>query len=304
MTRHNSLAGAMSVLMAYRTRPEGELVPVQTNWTTVVANDNANPEEITDFRTERRIRILPTVEEIMRQVATADIERNDVGQIVRIGKLRFSDGTQVEAGHKYGPGGELAATKVRMPSGAMLGSTENEARTLGGDENPIEVTASNNYFADAFGVAMRRRIAGGKRSRRTQQTHAEAKEALAAAYANTPNLPPVTACPPGLPSAGSKVADSFLGMKKAAKGDSGSAGWQDACTALVDREIWARAIDELSERDRVALNMVAHGRARTYEEVGVAVGQTATYANKRSGGRRALQRANDNLQKNLHSAAA
>jgi len=303
MSRHKSLAGAMTALMAYKNRPESEIIPVSTNWNVVPENSN-EPEVISQMHTERRIQILPTVEEIMRNVVSEDIERNDLGQIVRIGRLKFSDGTQVEAGHKYGPGGEVIATKHRMPAGAMLGCREQESRTLGGDENPSEVAASNNYFLDAFELKRRERIPSGKKTKRTYQTHDQAKEDLAKAYADTPELPPVTRCPPGLPNAGNRIGDSFLGMKKTTTGESGSMGWQDVSTALVDREIWAQAIEALSERDRNVLDLVAHQRARTLADVGVSAGQTKHYADKRSGGRRTLIAANDNLANAIKKYAA
>ena len=303
MSRHRTFDSAMSALLAYKNRPEGAPVPVSTNWAIVPANDN-EPEVTAQMHAERRIQILPTVEEIMRQVETGDIERNDAGQIIRIGRLKFSDGTQVEAGHKYGPGGEVVSTKQQMPTGAMLGCQEKESRTLGGDENPSELAASNNYFLNAFGVGRRERIPSGKKAKRTYQTHAEAKAELAKIYANTPILPPVTKCPPGLPNAGSKIADSFLGMKKTTTGESGSMGWQDVSTALVDREIWAQAIEALSDRDRAVLDMVAHKRARTLTDVGVAAGQSRQYADKRSGGRKAIAAANDNLMQAIKKYSA
>ncbi|KAF1041679.1 hypothetical protein [Xylophilus sp.] len=77
MSRHKSLAGAMTALMAHKKRPESEIIPVSTNWNVVPENSN-EPEVISQMHTERRIQILPTVEEIMRNVASEDIERNDL----------------------------------------------------------------------------------------------------------------------------------------------------------------------------------------------------------------------------------
>ncbi len=302
MSRHKSLAGAMTALMAYKNRPESEIIPVSTNWNVVPENSN-EPEVISQMHTERRIQILPTVEEIMRNVDSEDIERNDLGQIVRIGRLKFSDGTQVEAGNKYGPGGEVIATKHRMPAGAMLGCREQESRTLGGDENPSEVAASNNYFLAAFELKRRERIPSGKKTKRTYQTHDQAKEELAKAYANTPQMPPIKRCPPGLPNAGNRIGDSFLGMKKTTTGESGSMGWQDVSTALVDREIWAQAIEALSERDRTAMDTAAHGKVRNYEGLGISLGFKPEYSRRR-GGRKALTAANDNLQENIKRFSA
>lgn len=320
MTRHKSLATAMSALLAYKNRPEGEPVPVKTNWSLTPANDN-EPEVVAEMRTERRIQILPTVEEIMRQVASGDIERGEPtemtivkdgktksvkvpGPILRIGKLRFSNGSQITRGHKIGPDGGAIGTELRMPVGAMFGGGERETRALGGDENPQEVNASNRYFEEMFGVAGKKRVTGRKNIPRTGDvSHADRMRMLADAYANTPILPPITNCPPGLPTAGTRIADSFLGMQKAGKGDTGSTSWEGIATALVDREIWAQAMDELSERDRQTLDAVVHGRARTYEEVGLCLGQAKEYA-RRKGGKLAVEAANDNLASSLNKFAA
>lgn len=297
MSRHKSLSSAMSALMAYRNRPEGEIVPVATNWSTIADNDNADLGEVGGFGVERGLRVRPTVQRIMHQVKVGDIERNDNGQVIRIGDLRFSDGQQVERGYKIGPDGGAVGTELRMPAGAMLGASEEMERTISGGENPAEIAESNHYFADMFGVSRRQRRPQGKREKRTTQaiTHADAKAMLAEAYANTPVLPPITKCPPGLPSAGGKIADSFVGMQTIATGDTGATGWQDACAALISREIWHEALAQLSDRDKSVLELVTHGRARTYEDVGLAAGYSSSYSKYNGGGRRALRAANDNL---------
>lgn len=302
MTRHKSLASAMSALLAYRNRPEGEPVPVKTNWSTVADNDNADMGEVGGYGVERGLRVRPTIQRIMQQVKDGDIERNDSGQVIRIGDLRFSDGEQVERGYKFGPGGEVVIAEIRMPAGAMLGASEEMERTISGGDNPAEITASNHYFADMLGVARRQRRPQRKREQRSMPaiTHADAKVMLAEAYANTPVLPPVTKCPPGLPAAGGRVADSFVGMQTIATGDTGSIAWESIVTALVDREIWAEALAELSERDRKTLDAVAHGRARTL--VDIAPGGTDRGARKR--GKRLLMAANDNLENILQKVAS
>lgn len=301
MTRHRSLATAMSALLAYKNRPEGEPVPIQTNWALVASNDN-EPEVVADMGYERIQLTTPSVPEIMRQVATGDVERNDAGQIIRIGRLRFSNGNQVERGFKLGPGGEVVGTDLTMPAGAMLGCQDRPHTPVGAGDNPQELSDSNAYFNEMFGVKPRRRVPARKAAKRNGPGfgHADAKTMLAAAYANTPVLPPVTKCPPGLPSAGSRIADSFVGMKKAGKGDTGSTSWESIATALVDREIWREALAELSDRDRQTLDAVAHGRARTLADIEPGGHEKA--ASRR--GRRLLRAANDNLADILHKIAA
>lgn len=295
MTR-SSLAEQLQALLAYRSRPEGEYQPMQSNWTTTPANDNADPEEMADMRTERRVNMRPTVDYIMEQVATDDVERNEAGQVIRMGKLRFSDGTQRERGYRLGVDGSAEPVMLRMPAGAMLGASEKQERALGGDENPQEVTASNRYFEDMLG-ANHRHIPSGKPRPGKAYSHAESKAMLVEAYANTPVLPAVTKYPPGLPSAGARVSDSFLGMQKAACADTGAIAWEDISTAMTDRDIWAEALAELSERDRQTLDDAL--TAQTF--AGISPGGTIRGARKR--GKRMLLAANDNLQNILQRAA-
>jgi hypothetical protein len=301
MRRHASLADQLKALMAFKNRPEGRPIPVKTNWS-VVQPPVAAPEELAEYRAERIIRMTPSVAEIMRNVRDGNIERNADGQIVRIGKLRFSDGTQYEAGYKRAPGGGVVAVKHRMPAGAMLGVRDTQDRMAGSGNNRFEEAASNLHFADMFGVKPRRRQAAAERRNGPGLTHEQRKAALAEAYANTPS-PPVTKYPPGLPAAGQKVADSFLGMQKARCADSGATKWESISTAIVDREIWAAALDELAERDRLVLDAVAHGRARNYADLGVTIGMKHEYA-RRKGGKRAVEAANDNLQEKLKKFTA
>lgn len=299
MTR-SSLAEQLQALLAYRNRPEGEYQPMQSNWTTTPANDNADPEEMADMRTERRVNMRPTVDYIMKQVATDDVERNETGQVIRIGKLRFSDGTQRERGYRLGIDGSAEPAMLRMPAGAMLGASEKQERALGGDENPQEVAASNQYFEDMLG-AKHRHIPSGKPRLGKSYSHAESKAMIAEAYANTQALPAVTKCPPGLPSAGSRASDSFLGMQKASCADTGAIGWEDISTAMADRDIWAEALAELSERDRQTLDGASS--ARNYEDLGVTMGMSREYA-RRKGGKRRLRAANDNLSEIMKKVAA
>ncbi len=301
MIRHRSFGDAMSALLAYKHRPEDEIAPIKTNWSLTPEND-IEPDVVLEMGYERIQLVTPSISEIMRQVEIGDLERNEAGQVTRIGRLRFSDGSQVEAGYKIGPGGEVVAVKHRMPVGAMLGAQDRPHTTIGGDDNPSDRTASNRYFAELFGVKVRSRVAARKKSKRNGRGYSreEAKAMLAEAYANTPVLPEIKQCPPGLPLATDRIADNFLGMKKGMKGDAGSAGWQDVSTAIVDREIWAQAIAELSSGDRQVLDTVAHHRIAS--QYTISPGGTERGARKR--GLRLLTAANDNLKKNLEKAAS
>jgi hypothetical protein len=284
-------------LRAYATAPDHNPEPIQTNWATVPANDN-DPEDVADLHVERRWRMKPSVEEIMRQVAAGDIDRNDAGQIIRIGKLHFSDGTQTEAGFKLVMGSPVAA-RIRMPAGAMLGTKDAEEGQLGGEIDPQHITASNSYFAETFDVKPRGYQSGGRRNRGKNIGHEEAKAMLAEAYARTDmSKVTFTKYPDGLPSGGPKVADSFLGMQKTTCGDTGSVMWQDIVTAKADRKEWFDAVDALKAKDRQVLE--AAKTARTYADV--SPGGTDRGARKR--GRRELIAANDNLMAAINKMAA
>lgn len=296
MTRHASLADQLQALMAYRNRPEGDLEPVQTNWAVAPSNDN-NPEDVADLRTERRVNIRPTVDRIMAEVTTGAVERNDEGQVVRIGTLTFSDGAQRERGYRLGIDGNAEPVMLQVPAGGMLRTSENQERTMGGDDNPQEVAASNNHFRDMLGAGYRR-VAGGKRRPGKSYTHTEARVMLAEAYANTSVLPPITKCPLALPSAGSRISDSFLGMQKSRCADTGSQGWEDISTALVDREVWAHALAMMSDRDTATLDAAQSARAFT----DLAEGRRG--GNAYAAGKRRLQAANDNFSEILKKVAA
>lgn len=299
MTGRASIAEQLSALMAYRSRPEGEHEPLQSNWATTPAN-NSNPEEVAELRTERLREITPSVDAIMRAANTGDIERNEGSQIVRIGTLRFSDGAQTEKAYTNGPDGRLMRYDARMPVGAMLDTREKAKVEAGGGDNPQEASDSDRFFAAMFGVKLTARISAG-RNKRTGKSYMaeESRTMLANAWANTdPSKVTYTRYPAGLPRAGSRIADSFVGMKKGGCGDTGSVGWEDITTAHTNRDMWAEALAALSEKDRVTLE--ATEAARTYADV--SPGGSERGARKR--GKRMLLAANDNLAAALKMLAA
>lgn len=299
MTRHKDFGSAM---LAYRSRPEGPIEPIQTNWTVVPTNDNADPAEVADVSFERNLLVTPSVQEIMRQVKDNKPERNAKGQIVRIGKLRFSDGAQTERAHTIGPDGTVIEMDARMPVGAMLGTIEKAKQQAGGKGyTQAQLAHSNGYFADVFGVDQPRYITRIKRKNGPSITADEARIELAKAIANTEHMPPIKKCPPALPCGAPRVADSFLGMQKGKKGESGAIAWEDIATHKVNREIWEETLSQLSKRDIATLDKAME--AATYEEVGVADGQAASYAKYNGGGKRRLIAANDNLSQALKLAS-
>ncbi|WP_271025301.1 hypothetical protein [Rhizobium sp. RCAM05973] len=316
MTRHASLAEQLTALKTYATTPDHEPEQLQTNWTLVAANDN-NPEDTEGMTVERRWRMKPSIEEIVRQVEEGDVERNGAttemttyngvehkthsvhGPIVRIGRLRFSDGTQTERGHKLTIDGKVVATQIRMPVGAMLGTKDAAESQLGAEEDSQHVTASNRYFADLMKTLPHRYRPGGKRRPGRNYTRAEAIEMLAEAKANTDmSKVTITKYPDGLPCGSQKMADVFPGMVKTQQGESGSLAWQDIVIAKADRDVWASSIAALSDTDKTTLDSAVG--ASSFADLGGDAPRRTAFRK----GRRALIAANDNLMEAIKAYAA
>ena len=306
-----SLAG-LSALLAYRNRPAGiaekeqpeEVHPLQTNWRTL-PGEETDPEDTVDFRKEKLHELAPSVEAIMRSVRRAqkhpeETEINEKGQIIRIGDLHFSDGSQTEKAYKRGIDGKVSQYDRTMPVGAMLGTREKAKTDAGGDEDPAHVTASNQYYRDMFGVKPKARASSSRNKKKGKSyTATESREELAKAYANTDmSKVTYTRYPAGLPDVANKIGDNFLGMKKGKKGESGSMAWSEISTALVEREIWAAAISELPKGDLETLDKL--DRARNLRDIG-GVGAKRTSEMR---GKRYMQAANDNLSSLFKKHAA
>jgi hypothetical protein len=307
-----SIAEQLQALFAFRSRPAGiaeseqpeEIHPVQTNWRTVTA-DETNPEDTEGMRTEKLREITPSVEAIMRSVRKAEkypeeTERNEKGQIIRIGDLYFSDGTQTEKAHRRGIDGKIIQYDRVMPVGSMLGTKEKAKTDAGGNEDATHITASNRYFHDVFGLKQKPKVTSSRTKRKGKSyTPTESRAALAEAYSNTDmSKVTFTRYPAGLPNVANKIGDNFLGLKKGKKGESGSMAWSDISTALVEREIWAAAIDELPKGDLETLDKLA--KARNLTDIG---GSGSRRASERRGSKR-LKAANDNFNAAVKKYAA
>lgn len=290
-----------SALLAYRNRPEGEPEPIKTNWTTVPANDNADPEETADYSFERNLRVTPSVEEIMRQVECGDEIRNYVGQIVRIGNLRFSDGTHREKAHCYGADNKIINGEFIMPTGAMLGCREKaETQSGGKGYTQSQLERSNDFFAETLGTIAPRYVKRTKRRNGKSLTAEQSRIELEKAIANTPIMPPVTRYKAGLPCGTQRIADCFVGMQKGKKCESGAIMWQDIASAKVHREIWEETIARLSEEDTMTLNTSME--AKTLRQIGEAHGFSGKRAERM--GKKILRAANDNLSETLKELAS
>lgn len=286
-------------LLAWRARPEGEIHTTETNWSTVAANDN-DPEDLADKHAERRWRIRPSMDDIEASMKSGIVERNEAGQVVRIGTLQFSDGTQTEKAYHYGPEGKLVQYDAVMPVGAMLHTTDVQERMLGGDDDSA---GSDSYFKETLKVGNRHKSAIRRREddpsfERVDRSNVDSKAILVEAYANTPSLPAVTYGKAALPWRPARLTDLFVGMKKGKKGESGSISWQDISASMVAHETWRRVDASLSDRDRETLDAV--GTARTFADI--SPGGRRSASTRR--GKRALLAANDNLMAAINKASA
>lgn len=301
MTRHASLAEQLAAVRRYATTPDHEPEALQTNWSVVAANDN-NPDEVEDLKHDRKRLVTPSVSEIMKNVASGEVEKNEAGQTIRVGRLRFSDGKQTERAFRLTIDGGVEEYAARMPAGAMLGSRDKVDVALGGEENPREVIESNNYFSEMLDTKKPRYVTGRRyKGARIKITHDEAKAELAKAYANTDmSKVTFTRCPVGLPCGSAKIADSFLGMQKTTSAGGGSMMWQDIVTAMADRKEWFDAVDGLKDDDREVLNTAM--TARNMADIGTKAGHTGKQAERQ--GKRRLIAANDNLMAAIRKAAS
>lgn len=288
MPRHKSLADAMH---AYINRPEGEPEPVKTNWSVVPANDN-NPEDIAGMRVERRWSARPTIDEIMDSVVNGSTETNAAGQTVRIGKLRFSDGTQTEKAYTHGPDGKLVQFDAPMPVGAMLHTKDAQERMLGGGVEDD----SNGVYVDVYGGRLPGKATRKERGERADLSKAEMRRQIDDAMAETDVRP--TVFRKGFPWRPSKLRELFIGFAKSPKGESGSIAWQDISSSIVEREVWAETVAGLSNQDVAALDAAVS--ARTLADI--APGGSDRGARKR--GKSRLMVANDNLMNAIKKAAA
>jgi len=275
---------------------------MQTNWSVTPANDN-NPEDLDGLKVDHLWDISPSPEEIMKQVNNNPEEKNERGQTVKWGTLRFSDGGQTEQGFKMTIDNKVVVCNFVVPPGGMLGTTDKERAQRGGDDDSGEVTKSNQHFggkenklspAGMFKARFAKGIKRIKRKERTgPRTKAEERQWLNDAIAGTAVMPTVTKCEDGFPYGPANLAHLFPGLVKTATGGGGSQSWEDIHSERESRMEFFKWVESLPSEHKTALE--AAKSAKTFADVGVAVGQSRTYADKRSGGRKALLAANDNL---------
>lgn len=285
-----TLADQLAAVLAYRNRPDAPPEPMQSNFRTEPSTVLVEPEVRMTLFTEQNLRVTPSIVEISREMRHPPV-RNADGQITSIGRLRFSDGKQTEKAHARGPDGDVIQYDRRMPAGAMLGTSERLTDSAGGGNAPAKVIVSNAALADALGVEHRPYIPGRTPRRGKSYKQAESRALLDEAIANTPVLPPVMICPPGLANGTQQASECFIGMKIGSTGKGGLIQWVDLYTAGREHDEWVAAEGSLSEKDKSALK--AAMTATSFEHLGMSLGQSREYA-RRKGGKAALVAANDN----------
>lgn len=292
-----TLADQLAGMLAYRNRPTHAPEPLQSNFKTDALEALVEPEVRATMFTEQNLRVTPSVQEIAREMHHTP-ERNDAGQITSIGHLRFSDGTQTEKAFTIGPDGDVIQYDRRMPTGAMLGTSERLTESSGGGNAPAKVVVTNLALADAVGVEPRAYIPGGKTRRGKSYKAAESRAMLDAAIANTPVMPPVTICPPGLANGTQQVSECFVGMKIGSSGKGGLIQWVDLYTAGREHDDWVAAEGSLSSEDRETLD---------FSMTAANLAQLGNHGHRRTRERQAVKRlkaVNDNYLQALRNYAA
>lgn len=299
-----SLAGALTEVLEYRNRPDSPPDPLQSNWSTdpsTVIPDGVfdGDDEVEPLAEDLLLEITPSIAKIMHEVKFGEVVRNGGknGAITAIGKLKFSDGTQTEQAMVNGATG-VELKKAVMRAGSMLGTTEK----LGGSHGssaPAVVTIGNAALSGRLGVDHRPYTPSVRKRRKGKSLNAEQSRAnLEQAIANTPVMPPVTVCPPGVACGTARYSDQFIGMKILPSGKGGAPNWTDQFMAMRDYEDWQAAIREAEPQHLEVIRSAMSARA---------IADLGDFGHRRTlerQGWRKLTAANDNLAQNKRKFAA
>jgi hypothetical protein len=300
-----------------------------TNWSIVPANDNAPPDD--GFGNEREVQYEPSIKLIMESVEKVEVRErlepsmldgtgkereihsiptggsveygtfvDDDGKrhrcIVRIGSLRFSDGTQKERGQKL-VFGEAVDADIRMPVGAMLGCREKSARDKGTE---IDETGSNAHYRWMVkGKAAKQQKRKTLPKERIFMSKVEARAMLAEAINNTPVMPDVTKCHDGFPYGPTALRQLFIAGRKGKNGETGSQAWEDIAVESENKRQFEIALDSMLESDVKILSDAMN--AKSLAQLGEARGYKGRHAV--DAGRSLLRAANDNFEHALELAA-
>lgn len=311
--------------------PAAAAPEISTNWRLAPANDNQTPED--GYGTERAVEYEPSLDLIESELEAlpvvyraepmilagmsaagrtskethavpigGDIEygvhiddddrRHKV--ITRIGRLRFSDGSQTERGQKLSIDGKVVDADIPLLVGAMLASREKSTRDKGSAED-ISGTNAHYHWMVSGRVATppKRRPSKGDR---VEISKVQAREAIAEAMANTDIA--ITKCPDGFPASPTNLRQLFLGGRKGKKGESGSQAWQDIYSEKVNRDTFQRGLDAMQDAHvRILTEALS---AKSLGELGEARGYRGRHAI--DAGRRLLRAANDNFNEAMELA--
>lgn len=244
-----SLADQLQALLAYRNTPDHRPEPLQSNWSVAPANDNHITARTERLANEKLLKVTPTIEEILRNMREDWVWRD--GRVASIGRLKFSDGTKHEMGLVTGLDGKVERRMVRVPAGAMLGCTETLTEDAGGQS--ANITIGNAEFCRRMGVTPRKFIPSGTRRRGKSYSPAQSRALIAEAIANTPVMPAVTMCPPGVASGTAQYSDQFNGGKIGSTGKGGLIHWVDLYVAGLEHDAWVAAGHAVSPEDKAVL---------------------------------------------------
>ena len=299
-----TLADALTAVLEFRNRPDSPPDPLQSSWSTdpsTVIPDGAfdGDDEPETMAEDLLLEITPSIAKIMHEVKVGPVVRADGknSHITAIGKLKFSDGTQTEQAMVNGATG-VELKKVVMRAGAMLGTTEKLGGSHGGSA-PAVITIGNAALSGRLGVEHRPYIPAIRNRRKGKSFTAEQSKAnLAKAIANTPVLPPVTICPPGLASGTARYSDQFIGMKIGSSGKGGAPNWTDEFMAMRDHQDWQAAVREAEPQHLAVIKSAMSAKA---------IAELGDFGHRRTlerQGWRKLTAANDNLAQNKRKFAA
>ncbi|UXN70911.1 hypothetical protein N8A98_06910 [Devosia neptuniae] len=299
-----SLADALTAVLEFRNRPDSPPDPLQSSWSTdpstVIPDGTFDGDDEPEAMAEDLLlEITPSIAKIMHEVKVGAVKRvgGKNGAIIEIGKLKFSDGTQTEQAMVNGATG-VELKKVVMRPGAMLGTTEKLGGSHGGTGAAV-VTISNAALSGRLCVPHRAYIPTIRDRRKGKSFTAEQSRAnLAKAISNTPVLPPVTFCPPGLASGTARYSDQFIGMKIGSSGKGGAPSWTDEFMAMRDHADWQAAIRDAEPQHLAVIKSAMSAKA--IAELGDK-GHRRTMERQ---GWRKLAAANDNLAENKRKFAA
>ena len=293
------LAEQLTALMEYRNRPDHYPEPVTSSFVAEPANDNTMLAKAEGLTGEKSLRTIPSIVQIDRESRNEPV-RNSKGQIVSIGSLRFSDGTQTEKAFMRGPDGDTIQYDRRMPRGAMLGTKETLVDGASGASGGVAIP--NSFLCHDMMLPNHPFVPGSNRRPGKAMNAKQSRANLDKAIANTPVMPPVTVFPPGIAAGTAQFSDQFVGMKIGSTGKGGAPSWVDIFMAGEEQKEERKAHDELSMKDKAVLRAMLDGGS--FADVGIAAGQSPLYAKYNGGGKRALKAANDNYAINLQKSGS